>query len=75
MNSQTNTVKINKNESDVLGIDIGSLYLRACITRGKNIISTFKVISNGVQNGYVTDKEIFEEDLIQLLLKINSELK
>ncbi len=74
MNSHPNTGKTNKNENAVLGIDIGSAHLRACITSGKNILGTFEVTSSGVQNGYVTEAAIFEEDLMELLLKVNSSL-
>lgn len=74
MSSHQNTGKINKEDVAVLGIDIGSAYLRACVTSGKNILDTFEVVSNGVQNGYVTEAVIFEEDVMQLLLKVTSGL-
>lgn len=74
MNSRPNTGKINKNEDTVLGIDIGSAYLRGCITSEKKVLGVFEVTSNGVQNGHVTEPSVFEEDVMQLLLKVTNEL-
>ncbi len=74
MNSRPNTGKINKNENTVLGIDIGSAYLRGCVTSEKKVLGVFEVTSNGVQNGHVTEPSVFEEDVMQLLLKVTNEL-
>ncbi len=74
MNSRPNTGKINKNEDTVLGIDIGSACLRGCVTSEKKVLGVFEVTSNGVQNGHVTEPSVFEEDVMQLLLKVTNEL-
>lgn len=78
MISQTNTgntVKAsNTSNDDVLGIDIGSSSLRACIVNKRNIVNFFEVESNGVQNGFVTDVDAFEDDVFNLILKINDEV-
>lgn len=69
------SAKPKAKEKYVLGIDIGSLYIRASVTAGPMLKDTYQVESAGVVFGVISDQELFEEALGRLLLEINRDYK
>ncbi len=77
MSTQKNTTAQNKkkipsSEKYILGIDIGSLYLRASIVGNGVLKDIFEVESDGVSYGVITDQNLFEKSLEKLLVQITS---
>ena len=63
--------KISQN---IIGIDIGSNYLRACI-KGDDILDFIKMPVSGVQSGNIINKEEFANSLLRLSNKIKKNYK
>ena len=63
--------KISQN---IIGIDIGSNYLRACI-KSEDILDFIKMPVSGVQSGNIINKEEFANSLLRLSNKIKKNYK
>ena len=63
--------KISQN---IIGIDIGSNYLRACI-KNDDILDFIKIPVSGVQSGNIINKEEFANSLLRLSNKIKKNYK
>jgi cell division protein FtsA len=58
-----------------LGIDIGSMYIRSVVTKNNKIIKRYKIGSEGVENGLITDVLAVEEKLSTLINKIEKDFR
>jgi cell division protein FtsA len=72
---QQSTTKRNKDDVEVLGIDLGSHKIRASIVVNKHKKSGFEVFSNGIQNGFIVNEKDFENDILDLLSDVAYENK
>jgi len=76
MTTQKNST--NKKEKLVLGIDIGSSFLYACVSEISNYptpVLFVKEESQGVSSGVIVDEKMFSISLEKLILKISRKLK
>lgn len=76
MTTQKNST--NKKENFVLGIDIGSTFLRACICEISEYPTPTLFVeeeSRGVSHGVIIDEKKFTNSLEKLILKISKKIK
>jgi cell division protein FtsA len=76
MTTQKNST--NKKENFVLGIDIGSAFLRACISEISEYPTPTLFVqeeSEGVSHGVIIDEKKFTNSLEKLILKISKKIK
>ncbi len=58
-----------------LGIDIGSMFVRAVVTKNNKIIKRYKISSEGVEYGLIVDTLALEEKISVLVSKIAKDFR